>query len=83
MKNDETVDSEFEPFNGNDGDFLESNFAPCSTMEGMKGIASEVMIHNLDPNKHTTVIFKENKDSKIDSNDKGNNGIIVEKAVVR
>ncbi|PPS16159.1 hypothetical protein GOBAR_AA04408 [Gossypium barbadense] len=53
---------EFEPFNGNDGDSLESNFAPCSTMEGMIGIASEVMVGNLDPKKHTAVIFKVKKD---------------------
>ncbi|XP_016704272.1 uncharacterized protein [Gossypium hirsutum] len=60
---------------------LEFN-GPLEALDGSLGIASEVRVGNLDPSKHTVVIFKENKEPKVDFKDERNIGLIVEKAVV-
>ncbi|MBA0607722.1 hypothetical protein Godav_019987 [Gossypium davidsonii] len=52
-------------------------------MEGMVGIAASVMVGSLDPNKHTAVIFKENKNPNADSQVEGNTGLVSDKRVDR
>ncbi|MBA0673046.1 hypothetical protein Goklo_029279 [Gossypium klotzschianum] len=52
-------------------------------LEGMVGIAASVMVGILDPNKHTAVIFKENKNPNADSQVEGNTGLVSEKRVDR
>ncbi|PPD95412.1 hypothetical protein GOBAR_DD07572 [Gossypium barbadense] len=58
------------------------HFRNGESIDRSLGITSEVRVGNLDPKKHMTVIFKENKEPKANSKEEGNTGLIVDKAVV-
>lgn len=59
----------------------ESLFVPNSMIEGTMGTVTSMMIGSLDPNRHTIVTFKENKDINIDFSVERSTKLVSEKVV--